>query len=85
MMVIGLNMILKPVSTVMDVIPLLGRIGGGLLGIAAFLLALGFAFVTISIAWVAFRPLVGIPLLAAGLAALILPRVLSARKGAPAV
>lgn len=84
MMVIGLNLILKPISTVMDVIPLLGRIGGGLLGFAAFLLALGFAFVTISIAWVAFRPLVGIPLLIVGLAALILPRVLSARKTAPA-
>lgn len=80
MMVIGLTLILKPVSTVMDVIPLLGRISGGLLGFAAFLLGLGFAFITISIAWVAFRPLVGIPLLAAGLAVLILPRVLSAKR-----
>lgn len=76
MMVIGLNMVLKPISTTFAVIPLLGKISGGVLGVVAFLLGFGFAFVTISISWVFFRPLIGVPLLLVGVAALVLPKFL---------
>ena len=82
MMFIGLSMILKPLSTVMDVIPILGSITSGITGVFAFIIALGLSLITIAIAWVFFRPMIGIPLLLVGLAALIVPRFLAKKKAA---
>lgn len=68
LMVVGLSMIFKPLEVVADVIPFLGD----LVGMGFFLVALGmgfcFSMVTIALAWVAHRPLVGIPMLIAAVA-----------------
>jgi hypothetical protein len=68
LMVVGLSMIFKPLEVVADVIPFLGD----LVGMGFFLVALGMSFVfsmlTIALAWVAHRPLVGIPMLIAAVA-----------------
>ncbi len=80
MMVTGLGMILKPLSTVMDVIPLLGNITGGISGLVAAIAGFAFAFITISISWVINRPVIGVPLLAVGVAALVAARMLKPNK-----
>ena len=63
LMMIGLNMIFKLASVMADVIPILGNIVGAGTGIIAFLLAACLSLVTIAIAWVFYRPVLGISLL----------------------
>jgi hypothetical protein len=55
---------LKPLSVFADVIPLLGSVVGAGAGVIAFLLAAAGSLITISIAWIFYRPLLGIGLLA---------------------
>jgi hypothetical protein len=69
LMLIGLNLMFKLLSVLGDVVPFLGGIVGAGTGIIAFLVAAILSLVTIAIAWVVFRPLLGIILIvvAAGL------------------
>lgn len=83
MMFIGLGMIFKPLSVLADVVPLFGNIVGMGTTLVAFLLALILASVTIAIAWIVFRPLLGLALLAlAGLGVYLLARRRSQLKAA---
>jgi hypothetical protein len=73
-MFIGFNLIFKPLSVVADVLPIAGSIVGVGTGIVAFLLAAPLSLITIAVAWIFYRPLIGIPLLivaAIGIALLI--------------
>lgn len=56
-MLIGLNLIMKPLSVFADVLPILGNIVGAGTFFIAFMAAAGFSMITIAIAWIAFRPL----------------------------
>ncbi|MFT5240805.1 MAG: hypothetical protein ACI9OU_000511 [Candidatus Promineifilaceae bacterium] len=62
-MMIGLNLIFKPLSVLADVVPFLGALVGVGTGLIAFLIAISLSFTVIAIAWVVFRPLLGIGLL----------------------
>ena len=62
-MFIGLSMIFRPISVVMDVIPFLGNLAEKGIGIVAFLLASGFAMLTIAVAWFYYRPMLSIGLI----------------------
>ena len=64
MMFFGISMVLKPLSVLADVLPILGDIVEMGAGIVAGLVALVCALVTIAIAWVFYRPVIGIILLA---------------------
>lgn len=64
LMYIGIGMILKPLSVLADVLPILGNIVELGAGIVAFAVAAPCALVTIAIAWLVYRPIVGIALLA---------------------
>ncbi|MDJ0784717.1 MAG: TMEM43 family protein [Desulfosarcinaceae bacterium] len=66
LMGIGFYLILSPLATAADVIPLLGSIVGLGAGIAAALLAAGLSLTLIAVAWVWHRPLLGVALLAGG-------------------
>ena len=79
----GIGAILKPIRVLADVLPFLGRIVGMGLGFVAFVVALVFWLVTVAIAWIAYRPLVGIPLLIAA-AALIFMLVKRSRNASVA-
>ena len=68
----GLSAVLRPIRVLTDVLPFLGKIVGMGLGFVAFMVALVFWLVTVAIAWVAYRPLVGIPLLIAAAAVVFL-------------
>ena len=82
MMAIGICMVVSPIVVFADVIPFLGD----LLGMGAMLFAglVGFALSlgTISIAWVVFRPMVGVPLLAVGLGSVVVAKRMCAKKKA---
>jgi hypothetical protein len=62
-MFIGLGMIFKPLSVLADVLPFLGNLAGAGTGLVAFVLAAALSAVTIGIAWLFYRPLLGISLL----------------------
>ena len=64
LMFFGLSMVLKPLSVLGDVLPILGDIIEMGAGLVAGLLALACAFVTIAIAWLFYRPVIGVILLA---------------------
>ncbi len=66
----GLAMVLAPLSVIADVIPLLGNIVGAGTKLAAGLISVAWSFVIIAIAWIRFRPMLAIILIAIALAAL---------------
>lgn len=63
-MTIGLNLLVKPISVIADVVPFVGNIVGAGLGLIMTLLAAVISFIVIAIAWFAYRPLLGGALLA---------------------
>lgn len=71
-MYIGLGMVFKPLSVLADVLPILGDIVGIGTGIVAGLIAFVCAVVTIAIAWITYRPVLGITLLVLAVAGIVL-------------
>lgn len=67
---IGFNLILRPLSVFGDVLPILGSLLAAGSGLVAICLALFFGLVTIGAAWLFYRPLLGVLLLAGACAAL---------------
>lgn len=65
MMLFGVKMVLRPLSVVLDVLPFLGNIAEVGLGIAAFVIAAPCALVTIAVAWLFYRPVAAVILIAA--------------------
>lgn len=63
MMTMGLSLIAQPLRVMADVLPIAGRVVGMGIGFFAFLLAGIGSSVTIAIAWISYRPMVGIPVL----------------------
>jgi hypothetical protein len=66
--VFGIWLLFSPIIALLNWIPLVGALLGGLVSVAAFIFALLVGIIVsvfvIAVAWVFFRPLVGIPLLA---------------------
>ena len=63
MMFFGLSTMLKPLSVLADVLPILGDIVGIGTGLVAGIISIVCSLVTIAIAWVFYRPILGILLL----------------------
>ena len=61
---VGFATILKPISTITGFVPILGSIVGSAVGLVSFILGLALSLLVIAIAWVRFRPVLGIILLA---------------------
>lgn len=61
----GLSSVLKPLSVIGDLVPFVGTIIGMGAGLVAGTVALACALVTIAVAWIFYRPILGILLLAA--------------------
>lgn len=72
MMYMGISMILKPLSVLGDVLPIIGNIIEFGTGIIAFTVASVVALVVIAIAWLAYRPVLGITMLVAAIALVVL-------------
>lgn len=65
LMFFGLSMMLKVFSVLADVLPFIGNLVGAGTGIISFLIAAVLSLLTIAVAWIVFRPLLGIGLIAA--------------------
>ncbi|GAA5493894.1 hypothetical protein Rhal01_00046 [Rubritalea halochordaticola] len=78
---IGFGLLFAPLSVIADVIPLAGSIVGAGTSIIAFLLSLPLSLCTIAVAWIFYRPLIGIPLivLAVGFFVLLIVKLKKAR------
>ena len=81
MMYIGLKMILAPLAVLADVLPILGNIVEFGIGIIAFFVSAIVALVVIAVAWLFYRPVLGILILAAAIGLVVL--LIKKKKSAP--
>ncbi len=85
LMSLGIGMVLSPISVFADVIPFIGSILGAGAFLAALLLGFAGSLITIAIAWIVVRPVLGVGLLVVAIAALVFGRKLGqSRQAAPA-
>ena len=70
--IIGLKMILGPISVVASVIPLLGSIVGAGIGLVSGLLGTAWSLLVIAVAWLRFRPIIGCIMVAVAVALIAL-------------
>jgi hypothetical protein len=82
-MFLGIALVLRPISILGSVIPLIGSILGAGTGAVAFFVALALSFTTMALAWLAYRPLLGGGLLVLAVGSLVL--LLRKRRKTPAV
>ena len=84
LMFVGFVLIFKPLSVIADVVPFIGSIVAAGTGLIAFVLAAVLSIIIIAVAWVVYRPVLGIALLlvAAGLVFALKGKL---KKKAPAV
>ncbi len=59
----GLGMVFKPISVLGDVVPFVGNLLGAGLGLFAFCISVSLSLLTISVAWIFYRPVLGVGLL----------------------
>lgn len=75
----GFSLILKPLSVFADVVPFIGNIVGAGTMLISFLMAIPLSLVTVAVAWIFFRPLFAITLIALAVCAVALAIVLIRR------
>ena len=63
LIVFGFAAVLGPISAITSFIPILGSIVGGAVALVSLVLGLALSLVIIAVAWIRFRPLLGISLL----------------------
>ncbi len=63
LLIVAFNWILKPLSVLADIAPIFGKIVAIGTSIISFILGLVLALITISIAWIFYRPVLGLALL----------------------
>lgn len=85
MMLIGLVLITNLFSVLASIVPFFGDIVGAGTGILAFIVALPLTLVIIALAWLAYRPLIGIPLLLMAVGSIVfgIMKLLKRRRKAP--
>lgn len=81
-MAMGFSMILRPLSAIGSVIPLVGNIVGAGAGIIAGAIAFALSFIIIALAWFFYRPILSIILIVVGVGAFILVKRWLADKNA---
>ena len=82
MMVFGITMIFKPLTVTADVLPFLGDMLEMGIGFFAAIISFALSLLTISIAWVFYRPLLGIPLLVIAIGSIVAFKMLGKKKKA---
>jgi hypothetical protein len=84
LMAIGLGMVFRPFAVVGDVIPVIGSILRGGIGLFAIVVSLVLTLTVVAVAWVFYRPLLGVGLLV-GAGGLLAAGILIARRRKPAL
>ncbi len=80
---IGISMILKPLSVLLDVLPFLGNVAEAGIGLVAFVLALALTLITVAIAWFYYRPLMAVVLILAAVGLILGYKKLRPKTPAP--
>ena len=70
-MALGFRKMLRPLAVLADVVPMIGNLVGAGASVVAMLLAGFLSLATIAIAWIVYRPLLGLLLAAAAVAAIV--------------
>ena len=83
LMSVGIGLVFNPLVVFADVLPLLGDILGMGIGIFAMAMAACFSLLTIALAWLAYRPVLGVTLIVAAVAIVLEVRHLCKRRKAP--
>jgi hypothetical protein len=84
LMALGIYLVFSPLVTFAELLPFLGGLLGAGVAIVAILIALPLTLITIAVSWVAYRPLIGIPLLVVGIALIVGIVVMGRRRSAKA-
>jgi hypothetical protein len=84
MMFIGMLLMMRPLTALAGMVPILGRVVGFAAFAIALLVSLALSLATIAVSWVFARPIIGIPLLAVSLALAIGAIVFLIRRRTPA-
>jgi len=84
-MVIGFSLIFRPLSVLGDVVPFIGNIIGAGTFVISLVLAAVISIVVIAIAWLFYRPLIGIGLIVAAVGGIVLLKRLGKKKASAAV
>ncbi len=79
LLVAGFAMVLKPISVVLDVIPMLGNVASMGIFLVSLLLGASIGLLVIAVAWLFYRPLLGVGLIVAAVALLVGLRKLRAK------
>ena len=69
-------MFFLPIMALFSWIPIIGGIFSFIIIVISLLLTLGFSLITISIAWIYFRPVLGIMMLGVGLFVLLVSKII---------
>ncbi len=80
----GLMMVLKPISTLGDLIPFVGDLLGAGIGIISFLVALAVWTAVVAVAWLTARPLLAIGLIVVAAGAIV-GIIMMRKKAAPSI
>jgi hypothetical protein len=79
-MLIGFVLVFRPLVTVADVVPLIGTILGAGTFLAALSLTMGLSLVTIGVAWIVFRPILGVVLLVVAIGSVVAAHRMGGRR-----
>jgi len=80
---IGLMIVFAPLKILADVIPFIGELMGAGIALISLLLAGTVSLITVAIAWIVYRPLLGVGLLLAAAALLVCIRAMRKKKSLP--
>jgi hypothetical protein len=85
LMALGLGLVFNPLAVLADVLPFFGDLLRMGIGLFAIVIAAALSLLTISVAWIVYRPLLGIPLLAVAIGLIVMfVRMGKSRKAAKA-
>lgn len=80
LMAIGFGLLLRPLATLADVVPILGDLVGMGMGFAALVLSVIISIVVIAVAWFVVRPLLSVALVVAAVGTFVLGKKLAGKK-----
>jgi len=80
LMFMGLSMVFAPLSVAGDVVPFIGTMFRYGTALVAGVMAAFFSLVTIAIAWIVYRPLLGVILLAVAIGLVVLVKMMAGKK-----
>lgn len=77
---LGMSMILSPLTTLIGYIPFLGKIVNGAIGVVSSTVGLAVSLLTIAVAWLVYRPIIGIALIVVSVGLVILAKKYISKK-----